>query len=85
MSNLPTIEIDPEEMARVVAEMYDGLGPPSPSDPGLTSREYAEQWGLSPCRARARIHTLYEKGLIIKGQYPVYRPSQGDPEGKEEP
>lgn len=97
MSNLPTIEIDPGEMARVVGEMYDNLGPPKPPDPGLTTKEYAEQWGISPRRARVRIAALCEQGLLIKGEryarrpsdghwcpYLVYRPSQRDPEGKEE-
>ena len=87
MPELPTIEIDPEEMARIVGEMYDDLGPPGPSDPGLTTKEYATEWGLSPRRARKRIRALCEEGLLIKGQrwgrrsdnrwcpYPVYRPS----------
>lgn len=85
-----TLDEVAREMARVVGEMYDNLGPPGPSDPGLTSKEYAELWGDGWATAKEKIRKLFDKGLLIKGtkwarrsdgrwaKYPVYRPKEED-------
>jgi len=88
MTELPTIEIDPEEMARIADEMYHNLGPPGPSDPGFTAKEYAEETGKSLSTAKHRLQRLVAEGLVIRGirwgrrsdgrwnAYPAYRPKE---------
>lgn len=99
MSKLPTIEIDPEEMARLGLELWKNFknqGPADKGDEGLTTPEYAKLWGIPKSTAGKRIRKMVEQGLMIKGRAyrkwkggywqrkDVYRPSQGGPGGKEE-
>lgn len=86
MTKLPIIEIDPEEMARLMGEMVKDSGPSGPSDLGVTTREYADSHGVSLSTARRHIRKLRDQGLLIEGTryarridgrwqiYPVYRP-----------
>jgi len=86
MAKLPTIEIDPGEMARIMGEMYEQIEPTRISDPGLTTLECAAEWGVSRPTARRRMVIMLEEGLLVRGErwmqkknghwykVPVYRP-----------
>lgn len=67
--DIKTPEISLDEMAEELLGVYKALKdqPPGPSDPGLTTREYAEKWGLANPTAKKRIRELDEAGLLIKG------------------
>ena len=65
MSKLPTIEIDPEEYAREIAEAYKPVR--LPDDPGATTKELAKEWGKSEPTARKRVARMKRAGLLIQG------------------
>jgi len=74
MAKLPTITIDPEEMAQeMLLEL--GLGP---DDPGLTTSELAQLWGVSDVTARRRVARLKAEGKIVEGSRTM-RSIEGNP------
>jgi hypothetical protein len=80
--------MDEERRLKIIAEMEAIVIERSPygdDDPGLTTREWAEAWGVSPKTAGARLRNFWEAGIIVSGrkrekrmdgtlgQTPVYR------------
>lgn len=71
MGKLPTITIDPEEMARLGLELWESIKNQEPTDKGdkgLTTKEYAELWGVPPSTTKKRLKKMVDCGLMIMGK-----------------
>lgn len=80
------------EMAQKMLDLYMGK---EQDDPGLTTRELAQLWGVSTSTARARVQEMTGQGKYIRGhktaidaegrprRVRVYRPKESEEEGGE--